>query len=221
MQNLTRRLVAEALGTCLLVTAVVGSGIMAATLTSDIALALLCNTVATAAALIVLISVFGPISGAHFNPAVSLVMVVLREMSLVSFVGYCLAQIAGGLAGTWLAHAMFDLPLLQISTHVRTGPSQWLAEFVAAFGLLVTILSIRKSNPSAVPQSVGLYIAAAYWFTSSTSFANPAVTIARAFTDTFSGIRPIDAPAFIVVQVAGALAAMVFAGYLFKNDSGH
>lgn len=218
MQNIRRRLIAEALGTCLLVTAVVGSGIMAANLTGDVALALLCNTVATAAALIVLISVFGPVSGAHFNPAVSLVMLALREMPVAAFTGYCLAQIAGGLAGTWLAHAMFDLPLLQISTHVRTGASQWLAEFVAAFGLLVTILSIRKSNPSAVPQSVGLYIAAAYWFTSSTSFANPAVTIARAFTDTFAGIRPIDAPAFIVVQVAGALAAMVFTGYLFEGE---
>ena len=221
MQNLPRRLIAEALGTCLLVTAVVGSGIMAASLTDDMAIALLCNTVATAAALIVLISVFGPVSGAHFNPAVSVVMLASREMPLPVFIGYCLAQIAGGLGGTWLAHAMFDLPVLQVSTHIRFGMSQWLAEFVAAFGLLVTILSVRKSNPSALPQSVGLYIAAAYWFTSSTSFANPAVTIARAFTDTFSGIRPMDAPAFIVVQTAGALAAMVFAGYLFKSDSGH
>jgi glycerol uptake facilitator-like aquaporin len=221
MQNLTRRLIVEALGTCLLVTAVVGSGIMAASLTDDMAIALLCNTVATAAALIVLISVFSPVSGAHFNPAVSVVMLASREMPLASFVGYCLAQTAGGLAGTWLAHAMFDLPVLQVSTHIRFGMSQWLAEFVAAFGLLLTILSIRKTNPSAVPQSVGLYIAAAYWFTSSTSFANPAVTIARALTDTFSGIRPIDAPAFIIAQIAGALAAMVFAGYLFKSDSGH
>ena len=217
MQNLPRRLIAEALGTCLLVTAVVGSGIMAASLTDDMAIALLCNTVATAAALIVLISVFGPVSGAHFNPAVSLVMLASREMPLPVFIGYCLAQIAGGLGGTWLAHAMFDLPVLQVSTHIRFGMSQWLAEFVAAFGLLVTILSVRKSNPSALPQSVGLYIAAAYWFTSSTSFANPAVTIARAFTDTFSGIRPMDAPAFIVVQTAGALAAMVFARYLFED----
>jgi glycerol uptake facilitator-like aquaporin len=218
MQNLTRRLIAEALGTCLLVTAVVGSGIMAASLSDDMAIALLCNTVATAAALIVLISVFGPVSGAHFNPAVSVVMLALREMPMASFVGYCLAQIAGGLVGTWLAHAMFDLPILQVSTHIRFGMSQWLAEFVAAFGLLLTILSIRKTNPSAVPQSVGLYIAAAYWFTSSTSFANPAVTIARAFTDTFSGIRPIDAPVFIIVQIAGALAAMAFAGYMFEGD---
>ena len=217
MQNLTRRLIAEAVGTCLLVTAVVGSGIMAANLTGDTALALLCNTVATAAALIVLISVFGPVSGAHFNPAVSLVMLVLGEMPRASFVGYCLAQIAGGLGGTWLAHAIFYLPIYQVSTHIRFGANQWLAEFVAAFGLLVTILSIRKSNPIAVPQLVGLYIAAAYWFTSSTSFANPAVTIARALTDTFSGIRPIDAPAFIVAQLAGALAAMVFSGFLFED----
>lgn len=217
MDNLKRRLIAEALGTCLLVTAVVGSGIMADNLTNDVALALLCNTIATAAALVVLISVFGPLSGAHFNPAVSLVIFALREMPLPAFIGYCVAQVLGGIAGTVLAHAMFDLPVLQMSTHIRAGSGQWLAEFIATFGLLLTILSVRKSDPGKIPMLVGLYIAAAYWFTASTSFANPAVTIARTLTDTFAGIRPIDAPAFIVVQIAGAFVAMILTGYLFTG----
>jgi glycerol uptake facilitator-like aquaporin len=215
MENLARRLTAEAFGTCLLVAAVVGSGIMADSLTNDVALALLCNTIATAAALVVLISVFGSLSGAHFNPAVSLVMLVLKEMPMAAFVLYCLAQILGGVAGTLLAHGMFDLPILQVATYVRTGGGQWLAEFVAAFGLLLTILTVRKSNPGSIPMLVGLYIAAAYWFTASTSFANPAVTIARAFTDTFAGIRPVDAPRFILAQIAGALAAMIFVTLVF------
>ena len=214
MENLSRRLLAEAIGTCLLVAAVVGSGIMADRLTEDVALALLCNTIATAAALVVLISVFGPVSGAHFNPVVSLVMTLGREMPFAIFIAYVLAQIIGGIAGTWLAHAMFELPILQISTHMRTGGGQYLAEFIAAFGLLLTILSVRKSNPQNLPMLVGLYIAAAYWFTASTSFANPAVTIARTFTDTFSGIRPMDAPGFIAAQCLGALAAMAFVRYL-------
>jgi glycerol uptake facilitator-like aquaporin len=217
MENLARRMTAEAVGTCLLVAAVVGSGIMADNLTDDVALALLCNTIATAAALVVLISVFGPLSGAHFNPAVSLVMLLLREMPLAVFASYCAAQIAGGAAGTVLAHAMFDLPLVQISTHVRTGTGQWIAEAVAAFGLLLTILSVRKSNPAKVPMLVGLYIAAAYWFTASTSFANPAVTIARAFTGTFAGIRPADAPGFIAAQLAGALTATVFVSWIARR----
>lgn len=217
MDNLKRRLIAEALGTCLLVTAVVGSGIMADNLTNDVALALLCNTIATAAALVVLISVFGPLSGAHFNPAVSLVIFAMQEMPLPAFIGYCVAQVLGGIAGTVLAHAMFDLPVLQMSTHIRAGSGQWLAEFIATFGLLLTILSVRKSDPGKIPMLVGLYIAAAYWFTASTSFANPAVTIARTLTDTFAGIRPIDAPAFIVVQIAGAFVAMIFTGYLFSG----
>jgi glycerol uptake facilitator-like aquaporin len=215
MENLARRLTAEAFGTCLLVAAVVGSGIMADSLTNDVALALLCNTIATAAALVVLISVFGSLSGAHFNPAVSLVMLVLKEMPMAAFVLYCLAQILGGVAGTLLAHGMFDLPIFQVATYVRTGGGQWLAEFVAAFGLLLTILTVRKSNPGSIPMLVGLYIAAAYWFTASTSFANPAVTIARAFTDTFAGIRPVDAPRFILAQIAGALAAMIFVTLVF------
>jgi glycerol uptake facilitator-like aquaporin len=188
---------------------------MADNLTNEVALALLCNTIATAAALVVLISVFGPLSGAHFNPAVSLVMLLLREMPVTAFLLYCLAQVFGGVAGTLFAHGMFELPLVQLSTHVRTGSGQWLAEFVAAFGLLLTILTVRKSNPENIPMLVGLYIAAAYWFNSSTSFANPAVTIARALTDTFAGIRAADAPGFILAQIAGALAAMLFVKLVF------
>jgi glycerol uptake facilitator-like aquaporin len=211
LENLARRMTAEFAGTCLLVAAVVGSGIMADNLTNDVALALLCNTIATAAALVVLISIFGAVSGAHFNPAVSLTMLFLREMPLAAFLLYCLAQVLGGIAGTLLAHGMFELPLVQFSTHVRTGGGQWLAEFVAAFGLLLTILTVRRSNPENIPMLVGLYIAAAYWFTASTSFANPAVTIARAFTDTFAGIRPVDVPGFILAQLGGAMAAMMFA----------
>jgi glycerol uptake facilitator-like aquaporin len=217
MDNLARRLTAEFAGTCLLVAAVVGSGIMADNLTNDVALALLCNTIATAAALVALISIFGPVSGAHFNPVVSLVMLLQREMPFIAFAGYCAAQIAGGAAGTLLAHAMFELPLVQVSTHTRTGMGQWLAEAVAAFGLLLTILSIRKSKPENIATLVGLYIAAAYWFTASTSFANPAVTLARSLTDTFAGIRPIDAPGFIAAQLAGALAAMMFAKLVFSK----
>ncbi len=218
MDNLVRRLTAEFAGTCLLVAAVVGSGIMADNLTNDVALALLCNTIATAAALVVLISVFGPLSGAHFNPAVSLVMLLLREMPLAAFLLYCLAQVLGGIAGTFLAHGMFDLPLVQLSVHVRTGGGQWLAEFVAAFGLLLTIMTVRKSNPANIATLIGLYIAAAYWFTASTSFANPAVTIARALTDTFSGIRPVDVPGFILAQLGGALAAMAFVLFLEQGS---
>lgn len=215
MENLARRMTAECIGTCLLVAAVVGSGIMADNLTDDTALALLCNTIATAAALVVLISVFGPLSGAHFNPAVSLIMLLMNEMPFAAFALYCAAQIAGGIAGTLLAHGMFEQPLVQFSTHVRSGVGQWLAEAVAAIGLLLTILSVRRSKPDTIPMLVGLYIAAAYWFTASTSFANPAVTIARALTDTFAGIRPADAPAFIAAQIAGALAAMVIFKLVF------
>jgi glycerol uptake facilitator-like aquaporin len=218
MENLARRMTAEFAGTCLLVAAVVGSGIMADNLTNDVALALLCNTIATASALVVLISVFGPLSGAHFNPAVSLVMLLLKGMPLPAFLLYGLAQVLGGIAGTLLAHGMFELPLVQFSTHVRTGGGQWLAEFVAAFGLVLTILTVRNSNPDGLPMLIGLYIAAAYWFTASTSFANPAVTIARALTDTFAGIRPADAPAFVVAQSGGALAAMIFAKWLTSEQ---
>ena len=218
MDNLARRLTAEFAGTCLLVAAVVGSGIMADNLTNDVALALLCNTIATAAALVVLISVFGPVSGAHFNPAVSLIMLLQREMPPRAFSLYCAAQLTGGIAGTLLAHAMFELPLVQFSAHMRTGNGQWIAEAVAAFGLLLTILTVRQSKSDSIPMLVGLYIAAAYWFTASTSFANPAVTIARTLTDTFAGIRPADAPAFMLAQLAGALAAMIFVQLTFSRD---
>src|SRR5665213_1938212 len=192
--DLPRRLVAEALGTALLVATVVGSGIMAESLTQDVALALLCNTLATGAILVVLISMFGPISGAHFNPAVSLVFALKRDLRPKDAVLYIAAQIAGGIAGTMLAQAMFARPLLEASLKMRTGGAQWLAESVAAFGLVATILAGIRFERSAVPWLVGLYITAAYWFTSSTSFANPAVAIARSLTNTFSGIRPVDLP---------------------------
>src|SRR6185437_1310208 len=188
--DLTRRLAAEALGTMFLVATVVGSGIMAESLTRDVALALLANTLATGAALVVLITIFGPISGAHFNPAVTVVFTFKREFTSAEALGYMTAQIIGGIAGTLIAHAMFALPLWETSLKVRTGGPQWLAEGVAAFGLVATILAGLKFNRPAIPWLVGLYITAAYWFTSSTSFANPAVAIARSLTNTFSGVRP-------------------------------
>lgn len=214
---MTRQLFAEALGTALLVAAVVGSGIMAETLTADTAVALLANTLATGAALVVLISLFGPVSGAHFNPAVTLVMALRGEIAAPLALAYVVAQCAGGIAGTLLAHAMFELPLLQASTHLRSGPAQWLAEGVATFALLLTILGGLRSRPEALPWLVALTIVAAYWFTASTSFANPAVTLARAFTDTFSGIRPADAPAFVAAQIAGALAGAAASALLFPE----
>jgi glycerol uptake facilitator-like aquaporin len=217
MHGLAQRLTAETIGTCLLVTAVVGSGIMADRLTDDVALALLCNTIATAATLVVLISIFGPVSGAQFNPVVTLVMLLSREMSLAAGLSYCAAQVLGGMLGTMLAHAMFELPLIEASTHARTGWGQWLAEFVATFGLLMTILSVRKSDSNNIPFMVGLYIAGAYWFTASTSFANPAVTIARAFTNTFAGIMPGDVAVFIMAQIAGGLAAFALSRWLFQS----
>lgn len=185
MIDLQRRLVAEALGTCILVATVVGSGIMAETLTNDAALALLANTIATGAILVVLISCLGPISGAHFNPAVSLVFAFRRELPVGDTGLYALMQVIGGILGAVMAHAMFELPLLQSSTHVRTGGSQWFSEGVAAFGLVAVILAGIQFERKAVPMLVGLYITAAYWFTASTSFANPAVAVARSFTDTF------------------------------------
>jgi glycerol uptake facilitator-like aquaporin len=211
---LSRRLASEALGTGLLVAAVVGSGIMAAALTGDDALRLLCNTLATGAMLVVLITVLGPVSGAHFNPAVTLAFLARREIGAGEAAAYVAAQAAGGVAGTWLAHAMFALPILQTSATIRTGAPQWLAEIAAAFGLLFAILAGRRARPEAVAWLVGLYIVAAYWFTASTSFANPAVTLARSLTDTFSGIRPIDVPGFALAQCAGAVLAAVFARWL-------
>jgi glycerol uptake facilitator-like aquaporin len=189
---------------------------MADQLTDDTALALLGNTLATGAILVVLITIFGPISGAHFNPAVSMVAAFRRTLLPLEAGAYILVQVAGGIAGTIVAHAMFAVPLLQISTTVRSGPDQLFAEGIATFGLLTTILAGIALARHAVPWLVGLYITAAYWFTASTSFANPAVTMARALTDSFSGIRPLDAPAFIAAQIAGALVAMVLIGWLLK-----
>ena len=214
--DLPRRLAAEGLGTLLLVCTVVGSGIMAETLTVDVALALLGNTIPTGAILVVLITVLGPVSGAHFNPAVSLAMAVRRALPWSEVPAYVAAQVAGGILGTLLAHAMFDLDLLQASTKARTGPAQWLAEGVATFGLLMAILGGLRFREAAIPWLVGLYITAAYWFTASTSFANPAVAVARALTDTFSGIRPIDVAPFVLVQCASAVVAVLAFRWLFR-----
>jgi glycerol uptake facilitator-like aquaporin len=220
MQNfdLTRRLAAEALGTAFLVATVVGSGIMAESLTKDVALALLGNTLPTGAILVVLITILVPISGAHFNPAVTMVFALKRELMPTEALGYVLAQIAGGIAGTLMAHAMFALPLWDASLKVRTGGPQWLAEGIAAFGLVVTILAGLKFNRPAIAWLVGLYITAAYWFTSSTSFANPAVAIARSLTNTFSGIRPADLPGFIASELVGALAALWLMNWLLPPE---
>lgn len=216
--DLPRRLAAEALGTGILVATVVGSGIMAETLTRDVALALLCNTLPTGAILVVLITVLGPISGAHFNPAVTFVFTSRRELPVNEAALYIVAQIAGGIAGTVAAHLMFGLPLLDLSTKVRTGGPQWFAEAVAAFGLVATILAGIRFQRTAVPWLVGLYITAAYWFTASTSFANPAVAIARALTNTFSGIRPADLPGFIIAELCGAFAAMLLMNWLLGRS---
>jgi glycerol uptake facilitator-like aquaporin len=214
--DLPRRLVAEALGTALLVATVVGSGIMAETLTKDVALALLGNTLPTGAILVVLITILGPISGAHFNPAVTLVFALKRELGTRDATLYVTAQILGGILGTMMAHGMFALPLLDASLKIRTGGAQWLAESVAAFGLVATILAGVRFQRNAVPWLVGLYITAAYWFTASTSFANPAVAIARSFTNTFSGIRPLDLPGFIAAELAGAVLSLIVMTWLLR-----
>jgi glycerol uptake facilitator-like aquaporin len=221
---LSRRLAAEALGTGLLVATVVGSGVMAETLTKDNAVALLGNTLPTGAILVVLITILGPISGAHFNPAVSLVFALKRELPRRDAALYIAAQIIGGVAGTIAAHLMFALPLLSVSSKARTGGAQWFAEWVATFGLVITILAGLRFARASVPWLVGLYITAAYWFTASTSFANPAVAIARSLTNTFSGIRPIDLPGFIVAQLFGAICATGFLAWLLRepeDPSGH
>jgi glycerol uptake facilitator-like aquaporin len=217
MFDLPRRLTAEALGTAMLVATVVGSGIMADRLSADMAVSLLGNTLPTGAILIVLITLLGPISGAHFNPVVTMVFALRREMTARAAFFYIVTQLAGGVAGTILAHAMFDLPLLQVSETVRTGPGQWLAEVVATFGLVLTILAGLRFRSEAIPWLVGLYITAAYWFTASTSFANPAVAVARSLTDTFAGIRPGDLPGFILAEIVGALAALLLAGWLLAE----
>ena len=215
--DIQRRLAAEFLGTALLVTTVVGSGIMATSLTQDVALQLLGNTLPTGAILVVLITILGPISGAHFNPAVSIVFMAKGDLPRNKTALYVLAQVAGGIAGTMIAHAMFGLPLVEFSQKIRTGGSQWFAEGVATFGLLTTILAGIRFQQLAVPWLVGLYITAAYWFTASTSFANPAVAIARALTNSFSGIRPLDLPGFITAQLVGAFAALGLIGWLLAE----
>jgi glycerol uptake facilitator-like aquaporin len=217
---LSRRLAAEALGTGLLVATVVGSGIMAERLAGgNVALALLGNTIPTGAILVVLILGLGPISGAHFNPAVSLVMTLTGSLKGRELGPYVLAQIVGGCLGTLAAHAMFDLSVFQLAAKARTGPAQWFAEFVATFGLLVTIATVVRFRLEAIPFAVGLYITAAYWFTASTSFANPAVTIARSLTDTFAGIAPNHVLPFVLAQLAGALAGMTLAGWLLDKGA--
>ena len=216
MPGLAQRAFAEWLGTAFLLAAVVGSGIMAAKLSGgNVALALLCNTIATGAILVALILTFADLSGAHFNPAVTLAFALRGETAWRDAAIYIAAQISGAIIGVWIAHLMFELPLLQLSLTQRSGAGQWLAEAVATFGLLLTIFGVASRTPAAVPYAVGLYITSAYWFTASTSFANPAVTIARSLSDTFAGIAPQGVPAFIAAQIAGALLAVPLAGWLW------
>ncbi len=219
MVSLAKRSFAEWLGTALLLAAVVGSGIMAQRLSGgNGALALLCNTIPTGAILVVLILMFGPVSGAHFNPAVTLAFALRGELLWPTAFLYIAAQLAGAVAGTWAAHAMFELPVWQLSQTVRSGGGQWFAEAVATFGLLLAIIGCRTHAPASVPYAVGLYITSAYWFTASTSFANPAVTVARSLSDTFSGIAISGVPAFIAAQLAGAAVAILLAGWIWDND---
>ncbi len=218
MPSLAQRAVSEALGTAFLLAAVIGSGIMAQRLAGgNGALALLCNTLPTGAMLTVLILIFGPVSGAHFNPAVSLAFALRRQLPWPAAWTYLVAQVCGAIIGVWAAHFMFELPVWQFSTHVRTGPGQWFAEALATFGLLLTIFGCVARAPGAVAYAVGLYITAAYWFTASTSFANPAVTIARGFSDTFAGIAPAGIGGFILSQFAGALVAVPLAHWLWNE----
>lgn len=216
---MNRKLLAEAIGSFFLFATVIGSGVMADQLSGgNVAVALMGNTLATGAMLFVLITMLGPISGAHFNPAVTLVMRLRGELGSGAALGYALAQVGGGVLGVWAAHVMFGLPVIQFSQHVRTGVGQWTGEFIATFGLLLTILGTVKARPQWVPASVALYITSAYWFTSSTSFANPAITIARSLSDTFAGIAPADVPGFLLAQVAGAIGAWACAKILFSAD---
>ena len=217
---MARKLFAEWLGTFFLVAVVIGSGIMAERLAGgNIALALLGNTIATGAILVVIILIFGPISGAHFNPAVTLAFLLRRDIDKKTAGYYVVLQILGGITGAAVAHIMFELPLFEASVNVRTGISQWVAEFVATFGLVATIFGCIKARPEAVPYAVGLFITAGYWFTSSTSFANPAVTIARTMTNTFSGIAPVDAPAFILAQLIAASVVVWVFGWLLDEKA--
>lgn len=217
---LARRLAAEGIGSFFLFATVIGSGIMAETLAGgNVAVALLGNTLATGAILFVLITILGPISGAHMNPAVSLVAASRREVPWADAAAYVTAQLAFGILGAFAAHAMFDLPILQLSTKARAGGGQWLGEVIATFGLILTILGTVRHRPNAVAASVALYITAAYWFTSSTSFANPAITIVRSLSDTFAGIAPVDAPMFVIAQLVGAALAAVTANWLFSTQA--
>ena len=216
--DMTRRLVAKALGTLILVMAVVGSGIMAEKLGGgNQALALLCNAIATGAVLYVIITIFAPVSGAHFNPVVSLAAALRGELEWRSTFAYAVVQIAGGCVGAVLAHLMFGLDLIQLGSTARTGLGQWTGEFIATFGLIATILGCVRFKPEAVATAVALFITSAYWFTASTSFANPAVTIARSLSDTFAGIAPHDAPGFIAAELFGALAGAYLFGWLFAK----
>ena len=218
MPALPQRAFCEWLGTAFLLAAVVGSGIMAQRLAGgNGALALLCNTLPTGAILVVLILVFGPLSGAHLNPAVTVAFALRAGLPWSTAVVYIVAQVLGAIAGVWMAHLMFELPVWQFSITVRTGPGQWLAEAVATFGLLLTIFGCVWRRPDSVAYAVGLYITAAYWFTASTSFANPAVTVARSLSDTFAGIAHAGVPAFIVAQLAGALAAVALSHWLWRE----
>jgi glycerol uptake facilitator-like aquaporin len=217
-QPLARRLAAEGLGSFFLFACVIGSGIMAANLSrGNDAVALLGNTLATGAILFVLITILGPISGAHMNPAVSLVAATRRELRWADSFAYIAAQLAFGILGAWAAHLMFDLPTLQLSVKARTGLGQWTGEAIATFGLILTILGTVRHRPAWVPATVALYITAAYWFTSSTSFANPAITVARSLSDTFAGIAPHDVPLFVAAQLVGAAAAALAARLLFDQ----
>jgi glycerol uptake facilitator-like aquaporin len=219
MPTRTQRIVGEVLGTAFLLAAVVGSGIMAQRLSGgNVALALLCNSIATGAMLVVLIMMFGTVSGAHFNPVVSLAFALRGELTWQDAGIYVVAQLCGAVAGVWAAHLMFDLPVWQIATTARVGPGQWFAETVAAFGLLLTIFGCAALPNSAVAYAVGLYITAAYWFTASTSFANPAVTIARSLSDTFAGIAPSGVLAFVVAQIAGSVAAVAVARLIWPRS---
>jgi glycerol uptake facilitator-like aquaporin len=223
--SLSRRIVAEGVGTALLLAAVVGSGIMGDRLAGgNVAIALLANTIATAATLVALILTFGPISGAHFNPAVTLADASQGGVRWSDVPGYLTAQIFGAIGGVWSAHLMFAEPIWQVSEHARSGTAQMFSEFVATFGLLSVIWSVARKRPDAVAVAVGLYIAGAYWFTASTSFANPAVAIARSLTNTFSGIRPVDLLGFVLAQLLGAICAMGFVAWLLRqpeDPSGH
>ena len=216
-ESLPRRLVAEFLGTAFLLATVVGSGIMGETLAQgNDAIALLANTLATGAILCVIIMVFGPVSGAHFNPAVTTAFLMRREIGALTATYYMLVQVAGAVAGVFAAHAMFELDIVQASQKLRTGPAQWFSEIVATFGLVGFIFGTLRYGTRTVAATVGLYISAAYWFTASTSFANPAVTIGRTLTDTFSGIYPDHAPAFIAAQLVGATLAVLVMAWLLK-----